>query len=225
MNVSLQELSASCFSGDGVLPANGLSVALARDFGSVAAWREEFTAMANTYAGDGGWLALVWLASEGRLVHQWVKAQAPLPEETSPVLVVNLREQASSVMVRLQQIDWEGVYRRYGAAVASSATACGQDPDTVQKLSVSPVVLDVRRAEARDQTKDTIVGAVWRDPAELAQWCQELDPDKPVLVCCVHGLDIGRSSAMALRAMGFDAHYLEGGIEAWREAKLPMQAT
>jgi superoxide dismutase, Fe-Mn family len=42
-------------------------------------------------------------------------------------------------------------------------------------------------------------------------------------VCCVHGLDVGRSTALALRARGFDARYLVGGIEAWREAGLPMQ--
>jgi Fe-Mn family superoxide dismutase len=40
----------------------------------------------------------------------------------------------------------------------------------------------------------------------------------------VHGLDIGRSTAMSLRAKGIDATYLVGGIEAWRSAGLPLQA-
>jgi Fe-Mn family superoxide dismutase len=39
----------------------------------------------------------------------------------------------------------------------------------------------------------------------------------------VHGLDVGRSTALALRARGFDARYLAGGIEAWRAAGLPVQ--
>ena len=41
-----------------------------------------------------------------------------------------------------------------------------------------------------------------------------LDPAKPVVVCCVHGLDVGRSTALSLRARGFDARYLAGGIAA-----------
>jgi len=44
-----------------------------------------------------------------------------------------------------------------------------------------------------------------------------------MVVCCVHGLDIGRSTALALRARGFDARHLAGGIEARRGAGLPLQ--
>jgi len=43
-------------------------------------------------------------------------------------------------------------------------------------------------------------------------------------VFCVHGLDIGQSTALALRARGIDARYLSGGMEAWREAGRPLEA-
>jgi Fe-Mn family superoxide dismutase len=39
----------------------------------------------------------------------------------------------------------------------------------------------------------------------------------------VHGIDAGRSTALALLARGIDAQYLVGGIEARRAAGLPMQ--
>jgi Fe-Mn family superoxide dismutase len=73
------------------------------------------------------------------------------------------------------------------------------------------------------QAPGTITGATWRDPAQLAAWSAELDISEPVVVCCVHGLDIGRSTALALRARGIDARYLAGGVEAWRAAGLPVQ--
>ena len=69
-----------------------------------------------------------------------------------------------------------------------------------------------------------VESATWHDPAHLADWCQALHPTQPVLVYCVKGLDIGRSSALALSASGFDARYLVGGVNAWRRAGLPMQA-
>lgn len=43
-----------------------------------------------------------------------------------------------------------------------------------------------------------------------------------MLVYCLHGLDIGRSAALALRARGFNARYIAGGIEACREAGVEL---
>lgn len=55
------------------------------------------------------------------------------------------------------------------------------------------------------------------------QWSQELDASKPVLLYCLRGKDIGRSTVLALRARGMDARYIVGGIEAWQAAGLPLQ--
>jgi superoxide dismutase len=41
------------------------------DFGSVAAWKAEFTAMAKAQAGGSGWTTLVWSERLGRLINQW----------------------------------------------------------------------------------------------------------------------------------------------------------
>src|SRR5215471_16980987 len=52
-------------------PPDGLARALARDFGSVAAWRAEFSAMAKALAGGSGWAILAWSERLGRLVNHW----------------------------------------------------------------------------------------------------------------------------------------------------------
>src|SRR5215469_9787321 len=41
-------------------PPAGLVQALERDFGSVKAWRTEFTSMAKALAGGSGWAILAW---------------------------------------------------------------------------------------------------------------------------------------------------------------------
>ena len=84
-------------------------------------------------------------------------------------------------------------------------------------------LIDVRHVEDYSASTDRIEGAQWHDPAALDDWSRALDPAKPVLVYCVKGLDICRSAALALRARGIDARYLNGGINAWRSAGLPMQ--
>src|SRR5262249_47119299 len=57
-------------------PPAGLAQALAREFGSVPAWRAEFTAMAKALAGGSGWVILAWSERLGRLVNQWAADHA-----------------------------------------------------------------------------------------------------------------------------------------------------
>jgi superoxide dismutase, Fe-Mn family len=228
----LHELYFEALGGDGVLPSNGLSTVLERDFGSVARWRAEFTALAKAMGGGSGWALLSWSAREGRLINHWAGDHTQLLAGATVVLALDMYEHAyhldygaraaAYVDAFMENIRWDAVYRRYGAAVAASASAWGTDVATARDPG-NAQVLDVRKPEHRAQTQDTLAGSVWRDPAQVDEWCGTLDGTRPVLVCCVHGLDIGRSTAMALRARGFDARYLIGGIESWRSAGLPMQ--
>ena len=91
------------------------------------------------------------------------------------------------------------------------------------KAKALPRIIDVRRAEDYAAGDDMIEGAAWRDPARLGDWSRELDVNQPVLVYCVKGLDVCRSVALSLRARGFDARYLVGGVNAWRSAGMPLQ--
>ena len=66
--------------------------------------------------------------------------------------------------------------------------------------------------------------ARWQDPAHVATWGATLPKNQPVLVYCVYGHEVGRATAMRLRALGVDARFLPGGIDAWQSAGKPVQA-
>lgn len=85
----------------------------------------------------------------------------------------------------------------------------------------APLVIDVRRRAAFDEDTVMIAGATWRDPFHVADWEKYLPRHRPVVVYCVHGHEISRNAAAALRAAGVDARFLEGGIAAWRALAAP----
>jgi Fe-Mn family superoxide dismutase len=225
----LHELYFDNLGGDGQLPDCGLSIALERDFGSVTHWHREFTAMAKALGGGSGWVLLSWSPREGRLVNQWAADHAHLLAGAVPILALDMYEHAyhmdfgakgsAYVDAFMQNIRWDGVYARYDAAVAADAASLGAGPAAVGNVGQ---LIDVRRAATYAQAADQLAGAAWKDPAKLADWSVGLDRSSPVLVYCFHGLDIGRSAALALRARGFDARYIMGGIEACRQAGVEL---
>ncbi|MEJ5989362.1 rhodanese-like domain-containing protein [Ramlibacter sp. PS3R-8] len=85
-------------------------------------------------------------------------------------------------------------------------------------------IVDVRRKAAFDLADSVIPGAQWRDPEQVNDWCAQVPKGAPVVVYCVHGHEVGRSTAMALRAAGIDARFLRGGIEGWKAAGRPLAA-
>jgi Fe-Mn family superoxide dismutase len=225
----LHELYFDGLGGDGQLADCGLSIALERDFGSVARWRDEFTAMAKALGGGSGWVLLSWSPREGRLVNQWAADHAHLLAGAVPVLALDMYEHAyhmdfgaraaAYVEAFMKNIRWDGVYARYDAAVAADAAPWAASPAAIREAGL---LIDVRRAATYANAADQLAGAAWKDPAKLAEWSAGLDRSSPVLVYCFHGLDIGRSTALALRARGFDARYIAGGIEACREAGVAL---
>jgi rhodanese-related sulfurtransferase len=79
------------------------------------------------------------------------------------------------------------------------------------------VLLDVRRRPVFEVADSTIPGAVWRDPEEVDVWSNEFPNDVTTVVYCVHGHGVSQGVAAQLQELGFDALYLEGGIEGWKE--------
>jgi hydroxyacylglutathione hydrolase len=80
-------------------------------------------------------------------------------------------------------------------------------------------VVDVRTPEERPD--GVIEGDVLIPLDELSARAGEIDPSRPSLIYCRSG----SRSAMAvagLRAAGYDAHNLAGGMLAWLEAGLPV---
>lgn len=76
-----------------------------------------------------------------------------------------------------------------------------------------PLVIDVRKNERFRESPDLVQGALRRDPLRVADWAKTLPQAATVVVYCVHGHGVSQGVAKAL-----GARYLEGGLEAWREA-------
>ena len=80
-------------------------------------------------------------------------------------------------------------------------------------------LVDVREPYEWDAGR--IAGARHVELERLASEAESLDRDRPVLFYC----RLGARSGMATRAFreaGWDAHNLEGGIQAWADAGLPL---
>ncbi|HBH39910.1 MAG TPA: sulfurtransferase [Curvibacter sp.] len=87
-----------------------------------------------------------------------------------------------------------------------------------------PLLIDVRRAQALRDAGARIGDAQWLDPALWLDWKDTVDKDRPLLLYCAHGREISQGLTAALRAMGRDARYLEGGYAAWVADRQPVQA-
>jgi rhodanese-related sulfurtransferase len=80
----------------------------------------------------------------------------------------------------------------------------------------APLVLDVRREPAFAADARMVAGAL-----RFADLAAATLPSRPLVAYCVHGHEVSQEAAAQLRKRGFDARYLEGGIEAWKAASLP----
>jgi rhodanese-related sulfurtransferase len=79
--------------------------------------------------------------------------------------------------------------------------------------------LDVR--EWYEWEAGTVEGALHIPIRLLAERVDEVPKEKPVVVVC----QVGQRSALAagyLNRLGYEAHNLEGGVEAWTAEGLPL---
>jgi len=86
----------------------------------------------------------------------------------------------------------------------------------------SPVIVDVRKKPAFDKNPDTLPGATWHNHEKVAVWSKDLQLAPRIVVYCVHGHEVSQNVCGTLRDLGFDACFLEGGINAWKQASLPL---
>jgi len=228
----LHELYFDSLGAAGQPMAPAMALALAGSFGSVERWREEFVAMGKALGGGSGWVLLSFQPREGTLVNQWASDHGHALAGATPVLALDMYEHAyhldhgaaagAYVDAFMAQIDWGKVYQRYQQAVHAGSAACAAD---LARLELGRlVVIDVRRDAMFEQAQTMLPGARWRDPASVADWADELPRDAEVLVYCIYGHEVGRATALKLRALGLKASYLPGGIDAWATAGKPLQA-
>jgi len=226
----LHELYFGSLGGDGRTMTPAMSLALEANFGSFDRWRAEFVAMGKALGGGSGWVLLSFVPRDGSLVNQWAADHTHALAGGVPILALDMYEHsyhmdygaaaAAYVDAFMRNIDWAQVYERYQAAVHAASEPFAASPDALATAHV----LDVRRAGMFEQAETVIPGATWRDPAAVAEWARDVPRDKEIVVYCVYGHEVGRATALRLRAQGVSARFLGGGIDAWQAAGRPVDA-
>ncbi len=234
----LHELYFACLGGDGK-PTETLKQVLARDFGSVDRWRNEFVAMANGLAGGSGWVLLVYVPRDGRLINQYASDHSQAIAGGIPIFALDMYEHAfhidfganakAYIEAFLRNVDWKAVQGRYEDASKVApprplvqeefADVPGVSPEEVRAMldAGKPVqIIDARPQYYVSRTQDIMDGAQWRDPERVQEWAGELSKSDPVVTFCVYGFHVGCQTAVALRDAGFDARYMKGGHSAWK---------
>jgi rhodanese-related sulfurtransferase len=80
------------------------------------------------------------------------------------------------------------------------------------------LLLDVRRRVDYDADGQKIPGAAWLDPERLTQWSTALPLDREIVIYCARGGSVSKSVVDQLKVKGVKARFIEGGIEAWKQA-------
>lgn len=112
--------------GAGGDPAGELAATITRDFGSVTAWRNEFSATGKALGGGSGWVLLTYSPRMGRLVNQWAADHTMTVADGVPILALDMYEHAyhmdfgaraaAYVDAFMGAINWANVASAYGAA-------------------------------------------------------------------------------------------------------------
>jgi len=241
----LHELYFASLGGEGK-PTRTMADALARDFGSVDRWRSEFVAMGNALGGGSGWVLLVYVPRDRRLVNQFAAEHSQVLAGGIPLLALDMYEHAyhmdfganvkAYVDAFMRNVDWKAVAERYEDALRvepprplvqqefGELPGVGVDEVKAMLDSGKPVqFIDARPRHYVSRTQDIIEGATWRDPERVHEWMGELSKSDPVVVFCVYGFHVGCRTAVALREAGFDAKYMKGGHSGWKAMGGPIR--
>ena len=227
-------------------PTEAMAQALARDFGSVDRWRSEFVTMATELTGSAGWVLLVYLPRDRRLINQVANDHAQIAAGGIPILALDMYEHAyhidfganakAYIDVFQRNLDWASVQVRYedAAAVPPPRPLVQPEFNDVPAVSVEEVkamldtgqpvqIIDARPRAYSSRRQEIMDGAVWRDPERVDEWIGKLSKTDPVVVYCAYGFHVGCKTAITLREAGFDAKYMKGGHSAWRAIGGPIK--
>jgi Fe-Mn family superoxide dismutase len=242
----LHELYFSSLGGNGGKPPEAMAGVLARDFGSVDRWRDEFVAMGNALGGGSGWVLLVCLPRDRRLVNQYASEHSQAVAGGIPILALDMYEHAyhldfganaeAYVGAFMRNIDWKAVQERYedAAKVEPPRPLVQPEYGDLPGVGVEEVkamldagkavqVIDTRPWAAVSRSQDIMQGVTWRDPDRVKEWACELSKSDPVVVFCAYGFHVGCNTAIALRDLGFDAKFMKGGHSSWKAIGGPIK--
>jgi Fe-Mn family superoxide dismutase len=158
-SIALHELYFANLGGDGKVTARA-AARLERDFGSMDAWGDEFTAMAQALRGGSGWALVSYSRRDGRLRNHASLDDTQSLIDASPVLVLDMYEHAyqidfganavAYVDAFMRNVDWNVIERRIAAAEAQptandAGQACGPAP--VGELSAASDAAAIARLD------------------------------------------------------------------------------
>src|SRR3984957_17001517 len=225
-SVLLHEIYFDSLGGDGDNPPTGLAQptagfaqALERDFGSVMAWRTEFTAMAKAQAGGSGWTILAWSERLGRLANQWAADHAHGLPGATPILALDMYEHAyhldfgaraaAYVDQVMANLNWQRIGARYRLAIGEGpgedhlflpygSPAQEQARISAEELKAAlendedrrPVLLDLCLPRDLPRRTDMLQGAAMHAPGALARWIDQLPRNRAIAVYCICGFQV-----------------------------------
>ena len=242
----LHELYFASLGGDGRAVPEAIAGVFERDFGSVDRWRAEFVALATALGGGSGWVLLVYVPRDGRLINQNATDHSQAVAGGIPILALDMYEHAyhlefganaaAYIAAYMRNIDWAAVQGRFEDAIKVQPPRSLRQKEfadlpsiTVEEVramleSGTPLqIIDTRPRHYSAKAQDMMAGAVWRDPEHVDDWIGELSKSEPVVTFCVYGFHIGCQTAATLRKAGFDARYMSGGHYAWKAIKGPVK--
>ena len=225
-------------------PPAGLAEALERDFGSMKAWRAEFTSMAKALVNGSGWAILAWSERLGRLINEWAADDSHNLPGATPIFALDMYEHAyhldfgakAPVYVDqvMENLNWERIGARYRLAIGVGADedkfflpygAPAQEEARIsaEELKATlevdnarrPALLDLCLPRDLPRRIDMLAGASMHAPSALERWIDELPRDWPIVVYCICGFQVSGRTVPELRKRGYDARALVGGITAW----------
>src|SRR5258707_7340914 len=85
----------------------------------------------------------------------------------------------------------------------------------------APIIVDVRRDADFAGAETLVADAFHRSPDHVEQWRTDLPGGRQIVPYCIHGREVSQGVAAALRLMGVEANFLEGGLADWTEEGLP----
>jgi Fe-Mn family superoxide dismutase len=242
----LHELYFASLGGDGRVLPDALASAIAKDFGSVDRWRQEFVGIANGLAGGSGWVLLTYVPRGGRLINQIASDHDQSVAGGVPILALDMYEHAyhlefganasAYIAAFMRNVDWSAVQLRYEDAIkvapprpleqkqfADVPSISVEEVREMLESGTSVQIIDTRPRHYTTKAQDIMEGAVWRDPERLDDWIGTISKTEPVVTFCVYGFHIGCETASTLRKAGFDARYMSGGHFAWKAIKGPVR--
>jgi Fe-Mn family superoxide dismutase len=238
-SVLLHEVYFECLGGvDGIGgptadPTGPIADAIVRDFGSLANWKTEFTAMGRALGGGSGWVTLVWSPRFGRLSNQWSADHTHALADGVPIMALDMYEHAYHVDFGanagaymdafMDNLHWDRPAARFLKAIEKPLDASAGDENSVAAEDLAdmmastnpPLLLDICLDEDLAKRTDKIAGGQLRAPQDIDTWIEDLPSDTPIIGYCVYGYQVSGNAVAEMQKRGLNARKLSGGIAAW----------